>query len=419
MTRPVRPARSNPPRARDPYGIAPLGPYLAPALSALGLVIIGVITFSLLNGAVPFGAGSGNGDNGDGGVEPGRTAAPSNVVVVPEEAAFEGSIVYAKGGNVWIQTDEDVRQLTDSGRDSMPSWSADGQWVYYIHTTKETGQWPAKGVVEQYQLDVPNLMRIKADGSGGAERLKAGRIKKGDNTYAYWMRQPVVSPDGSKVAMISDAPDPDDKTPVLQYYDPATDKITDPGLPTDGVLGHQDPEWRPDGKRLVYVRNARDGSRGASVIVRTNPETGRTTTLTSGGYLYPAYSPDGRYLAATRSDQFGTNVVILDGESGEELLRITNDGASWAPTWSPAGDAIAFLHLNGQTVDLRKAELEGTGPAWTVADTIDLTEVSGLEPASKPDWFIPADQLPASPPPATPAASGDAASAPASATPAP
>ena len=47
---------------------------------------------------------------------------------------------------------------------------------------------------------------------------------------------------------------------------------------------------------------------------------------------------------------------------------------------------------------------------------IQLPEVSGLEPASKPDWFIPADQLPATPPPATPAASSAASP---SATPAP
>ena len=49
-------------------------------------------------------------------------------------------------------------------------------------------------------------------------------------------------------------------------------------------------------------------------------------------------------------------------------LRLTNDGDSWAPTWSPAGDQIAFLHVAGQVVDLRhgparghRARLDGQG----------------------------------------------------------
>jgi Tol biopolymer transport system component len=94
---------------------------------------------------------------------------------------------------------------------------------------------------------------------------------------------------------------------------------------------------------------------------------------------------------------------------------VTDDGASWAPSWSPAGDGIVFLHLVGQTVDLLLAPLEGSAPSWTVKETIALTEVSGLDAASRPDWFIPADQLPATPPPsgapasATPAGAGSLA----------
>ena len=49
----------------------------------------------------------------------------------------------------------------------------------------------------------------------------------------------------------------------------------------------------------------------------------------------------------------------------------------------------------GQTVDLRLAKLEGTAPAWTVAGIENLTEVSGLDAASRPDWYIPPALLPA------------------------
>ena len=75
--------------------------------------------------------------------------------------------------------------------------------------------------------------------------------------------------------------------------------------------------------------------------------------------MSPSYSPDGKYIAATRTTNLGTDVVILDASNGRELLRITNDGSSFSPSWSPAGDGIAYLHLDGQTVDLKLAQLEG------------------------------------------------------------
>jgi Tol biopolymer transport system component len=137
------------------------------------------------------------------------------------------------------------------------------------------------------------------------------------------------------------------------------------------------------------------------VIMRYDPKTKQERAMTGAGYMQPSYSPDGRYIAATRTTALGTDVVILNAGNGNELLRLTDDDASWAPTWSPAGDAIAFLHIVGQTVDLRLAKLEGTGPTWTVGETVDLTEVSGLDAASRPDWFIPAALLPAAPPPAS------------------
>ena len=97
------------------------------------------------------------------------------------------------------------------------------------------------------------------------------------------------------------------------------------------------------------------------------------------------------------------------GNHGAELLRLTDDGRSWAPVWSPNGDQIAYLHVSGQLVDLRLAQLEGTGPTWTAKDPIDLTSNAGLDGASQPDWFVPEDQrvTPA------PASSDDASSSPA------
>jgi hypothetical protein len=146
---------------------------------------------------------------------------------------------------------------------------------------------------------------------------------------------------------------------------------------------------------LLYTMNDRDGAKGAPVIMRYDPKTKAARALTTRGYMQPSYSPDGRFIAATRTNALGTDVVILNAGNGNELSRITNDDTSWAPVWSPAGDAIAFLHIAGQTVDLRLAKLEGKGPDWSVPETVNLTEVSGLDAASRPDWYVPPALMPA------------------------
>lgn len=395
------------PRVPDPYGLLPDASWLAPGLSALGLLVVAMLTLNLLGGSIPFVTGSAGGGGGAN-----RTAAPSNVVVVPP-VTFPGSIVYAKAGNIWVQHGQDVRQLTTGGRDSMPSWSPDGTSVYFIRTTDAQGLWPAQGVDRHYQESVPAIMRVDAGGSGAPEPVLTGTIHAGSRSWFSWIRQPVLSPDGHTVAMVSDGPDPTRSDVVLQFYDLVTKKRTVPAAPESPPLGHQDPAWRADGRFLLYVRNGRDAARGAPEIYRWDIANEKATQLTGPGYLEPSYSPDGAYIAATRTTSFGNDVVILEAAHGRELLRVTTDGGSWAPVWSPAGDAIAFLHIDGQIVDLKLARLGGPGPDWTVTDTIDLTQVSGLDGGSRPAWYIPPDELPATPPPtAGPSATAGASVAP-------
>jgi Tol biopolymer transport system component len=384
-----------PPRPpRTPISVGAAGHWLAPILSIVGLLIVAFITLNLLQGKVPFTSTSGTGNgNGDGG--PTVTPAPPNVVIVPPEVvSLKGSLVYAKAGNIWVQTGDDAKQLTKGGDDSMPSWAPDGSSIYFVRTVSGNGRWPAANVLRDYALTTPIVMNIKADGSEDPVRILSGRVTNDGRTWHAWIREPVVSPDGKTMAMVSDRPDPSKSDVVLQLYDLATKKSTIPKLAETAPLGHQDPAWRPDGNVLLYVRNNRNGARGAPVINRLDVVKGKASNLTGPGYLEPAFSPDGRYVVATKTSSFGNDLVILDAASGRELQRLTNDGASWAPVWSPIGDAIAFLHIEGQIVDLKLIRLEGDAPNWTVKDVTDLTEVSGLDGSSRPGWFVPPDQLP-------------------------
>jgi Tol biopolymer transport system component len=406
MTR--RPDTERPSRTR--VGGSVRQPVLAPALAAAGLIIATVLTVGLFTGNVPFAGGTGGDPNG-GGLGPDVTPAPSDVVIAEPEKVVPGSFLYVKQGSIWVQQGNETRRLTTTGKDSMPSWSPDGEWVYFIRTEKGRGYFPSQGRAVYYTMLYPNLMRIRADGSGEPELLHSGRYKSGKYTWFYWLRQPVLAPDLRTIALVSDAPDPTESDVVLQTFDLETGELASLGLKENPPLGHQDPAWRHDGKILLYVRNGRDGTRGAPVIWRYFPESGKTTTLTGPGYLSPAWAPNGKYVAATKTSTLGTDIVILDAKDGTEVLRVTRDGSSWSPVWSPAGDGIAFLRMSGGIVDLKLIELQGSEGGWTLGETIDLTTVSGLDGGSRPGWYIPADQIPRPTPGPSPTAAPESPAA--------
>jgi TolB protein len=327
------------------------------------------------------------------------------VVITDPRANVPGTVVYAKDGNIWLQTGTKATQLTTAGSDSMPTWSADGKWVYFIRSLDKQGRWLVNGASRLYELSVPYLMRVRPDGSNGVV-IVGGTFTRGSYLWSYFIRQPSLSPDGNTVAVISDGPNPTTSDLVLKFINVKTGAITNPRLPDIGGLGHQDPAWSPDGKSVLYVRNGRDGTRGAPLIIRYDLGTKKSTTLTGPGYIAPAWSPDGRYIAATKTDAFGTDIVILNARTGAELLRLTNDTNSFDPIWSPAGDAIAFFRVDRGVVDLELVKLTGAAPDWKVGDTVALTVAAGLDASSRPGWFIPADQLPNPTPSPTPLPSG-------------
>lgn len=124
---------------------------------------------------------------------------------------------------------------------------------------------------------------------------------------------------------------------------------------------------------------------GASGLARVDTRTGAVETLvhpeTGVYWAFPAVSPNGNWIAATRWVGGNHDVVILDAEGGL-VSRVTNDRAlDFAPAWSADGewlvwssDRTGILNVLAARIDTGRAAPPvmltnvRTGAAWPSVD---------------------------------------------------
>ncbi len=415
-----------PPRGDDGPRVAWRGavPGTAPILSLIGLIVVALASYALLGGSVPSPVSISRTLPGD---VAGRT--PNPIVVYTPVAVQAphvlGTILFVKAGNIWSVTgDDQLTQLTSSGTDQSPTWSPDGRTIYFIHIVSQKTQVPCEYIAAggcvpgsrvNYTLEYPVLSRMAARAGAPATAIQSGLYSlPAGGQYFYGIWQPDLSPDGKTFAIVSDSSNPFTDSVALSLLPVGGGQVV--RLPLGQAyyygfgMGHNDPQWSPDGSMIAYTYNDKQGAYGAPRIALYDVQAKTASFLTPNGYAQPSWSPDGQYMAAVRTSPRGRDVVILDAHTGKLLAQLTHDARSFAPTWSPAGNQIAFLRAVGTTIDLDLITLGGTAPRFTAAKTEPLTSQSQLDGTSRPVWYIPPSEIP-TPPPATPAPSAAASGA--------
>ena len=245
---------------RDPYGIGPARPYIGPALALIALVVIGAITLGLMNGQLPFRSATRRQRERQrrrpgpdaGAVERGHRRAGG---------AFPGTIVYAKAGNIWLQSGN-RRPAADD-----PAATRCRRSRRTARTSTSSARGPARRSTPAAASTPGSTCRPR---SSSASRRTAprdpvqvvnGRIQRrqrhaGSTGCASRRSHPNGHDDrGRRPTGRTRARATSSSRPAT----PTTGKFTQ-ARDAESALGHQDPAWAPDGT-LPRVRQERPGRR--------------------------------------------------------------------------------------------------------------------------------------------------------------
>jgi pSer/pThr/pTyr-binding forkhead associated (FHA) protein len=131
------------------------------------------------------------------------------------------------------------------------------------------------------------------------------------------------------------------------------------GAPTLFLEHAQEPNFSPDGQRLIYY-SWREDAVGLRIINLDG--TGDTQVTSSSNDSYPSFSPTGSSIAFYNIDQNSVQVIHQRPDTGEwheEDRREITKGEY--PAWSPVGDEVVYRGcLGGGRCGLIVANSDGT-----------------------------------------------------------
>ncbi|HEV8128648.1 MAG TPA: protein kinase [Candidatus Eisenbacteria bacterium] len=158
------------------------------------------------------------------------------------------------------------------------------------------------------------------------------------------------------------------------------------------------PTWSPDGRTVLFVRARESGRRfepgdvfGAYVdpsdVWALDLASGRETRLLENAFN-PAFSPDGKRIAVDAS-WAGPRRIWTAQANGRNPKQVTTDESEaidhLRPRWSPDGKRIVFQNVERTKFDLRVARVSDGAATWITNDLFQ-----DLAPCFSPDgrWIV-------------------------------
>ncbi len=298
-----------------------------------GLAVIGLLTLAVLTGNIPF-LPSRSGRHREPGQpeprrpgRPGRTPSPSAPPVVNPDVGIDGTIVYAKAGNLWIQTGT-TRPRSSRRPAATPSRRGPrtGRGSTSSRPARRRRASRASASRCVYDLRYAVLTRIRPDGSD-REVVLSGLFKAGPSNQYAWV---VLHPRSGRRA---ERPDRDRRLRRPRSHHVGRRAGAGQRVPQAAVPARAAGEraLRPPGSRMAArrhspaVRSQRAGRRPrrpSHLALRTGheeelaPEPARVHGA--------AVLAERAVLVATKTSTLGTDIVVLDARNSNEVLRVTS-----------------------------------------------------------------------------------------------
>ena len=168
------------------------------------------------------------------------------------------------------------------------------------------------------------------------------RSSAAHDKWARW------SPDGSRIAFVSDRDGEDEIYVLPQDGSGEPEQLTD-----GGEAMRYAPEWSPDGDHLAF--SDKDGK--LYVLEIASHDVTLVADEARGQVRDYTWSPRGGYLAFSLTDDTGFSSVYIWRRADASLRKVTSDlFHEWNPAWDPNGEYLYYLSDRSFTPQLGSFE---------------------------------------------------------------
>lgn len=205
-------------------------------------------------------------------------------------------------------------------------------------------------LTEKWHFSVRKDYWPDIDGRNNLDDL-GHRLTDHTKTKNYFNVSPALSPNGGKVAFLSDRSGYADIYVMSSDNGDEIEKIIS-GQRTAELeeLKWLSPglSWAPDNRHLVFA--AKSGDEDALIFYDTEDGSKHSHKLGLDGIFTAAWSPDGKSVAFSGIKDGASDLFIYDIKT-KELNRVTYDVFSdTRPAWSPDGSELAFVSDRGSNL---------------------------------------------------------------------